>query len=62
MNPGECYNNLNPECECDVSRGYFGSDPKLCKLSDNHCSSTGFELALNGKKHNFIKILNVSFI
>ncbi|CAG2196793.1 unnamed protein product [Mytilus edulis] len=48
VNPGECYNNLNPKCQCDVSRGYFGSDPKLCKLSDNHCSSTGFELVLNG--------------
>ncbi|OPL21089.1 hypothetical protein AM593_10755, partial [Mytilus galloprovincialis] len=46
VNPGDCYNNLNPECECDVSRGYFGSDPKLCKLSDNHCSSPGFELVV----------------
>ncbi|XP_052082241.1 uncharacterized protein LOC127719913 isoform X2 [Mytilus californianus] len=48
MNPKECLNNLNPECQCDVSRGYIGSDPKLCKLSENPCSSTGFELVLNG--------------
>ncbi|XP_063410914.1 uncharacterized protein LOC134693899 isoform X2 [Mytilus trossulus] len=48
INQRECLNNLNPECQCDVSRGYFGSDPKLCKLSENPCSFPGFELALNG--------------
>ncbi|CAC5389243.1 unnamed protein product [Mytilus coruscus] len=47
MNPEECLNNINPECQCDVSRGYIGSDPKLCKLSENSCSFPGFELALN---------------
>ncbi|XP_076085786.1 uncharacterized protein LOC143056568 [Mytilus galloprovincialis] len=48
MNQRECLTNLNPECQCDVSRGYFGSDPNLCELSENPCSSPGFQLALNG--------------
>lgn len=49
INPVECHNTLIPKCQCNVTAGYYGQDPKLCSPSDNKlCKQPGFELNLDG--------------
>ncbi|XP_052082976.1 uncharacterized protein LOC127720427 isoform X2 [Mytilus californianus] len=36
------------KCECDRSKGYYGTDPDNCSIRLNDCKKAGYQLDLNG--------------
>lgn len=44
---GKVTGSLQPPCECDRSRGYYGSNPNNCDLLDEPCEE-GLELSVRG--------------
>lgn len=45
VNQAECNETLKPICRCKTQAGYFGTDPDLCKLTNEQNCPPGFYLS-----------------